>query len=217
MNNLHIIFLLILAFIPLFGCQKSNNISTKIDIKSYINDFELLQENPNDQTSIKITSPNAIIDPSNNDIQIFDSLIEILNNDGQDFQIKSGNSNLNNLSNFIKVFNNVKISFLDKDDYYITTNSLNWYLNTSIIDITNPILINFDGTMIKGSNGIYDIDSSLLNIYNINLNRNIFNSDGKQEYQLEIKSDFAKWFKNENTFVFSSNKKQVESTIRFNY
>ena len=39
-------------------------------------DFELLQENPNNQTSVKITSPKAIIDPSNNNLEILESTIE---------------------------------------------------------------------------------------------------------------------------------------------
>ena len=44
-------------------------------------------------------------------------------------------------------------------------------------------------------------------------NRSIFNNDGKEKYQIEIKSDFAKWIKNENTLEFKSNNKQVETTI----
>jgi len=65
---LPIYFLLIITTLPLFGCQKSNKSSTQIDNKSYIKDFELLQENPNNQTSVRITSPKAIIDPTNNDM-----------------------------------------------------------------------------------------------------------------------------------------------------
>ena len=135
MKYLPIYFLLIITTLPLFGCQKSNKSSTQIDNKSYIKDFELLQENPNNQTSVRITSPKAIIDPTNNDIDIFDSSIELLNKNGQDFKVKSGNSSLNNLTNSIRVFNSVNISFLDNQDYYINTNSFDWDLNTSIINI----------------------------------------------------------------------------------
>ena len=56
---------------------RNQKILTQIDNKSYIKDFELLQENPNNQTNVRITSPKAIIDPTNNNIEIFDSLIEI--------------------------------------------------------------------------------------------------------------------------------------------
>ena len=82
MNYLPIFFLLIITTLSIFGCQKSNKSSTQIDNKSYINDFELLQENPNKETSVKITSPKAIIDSTNNDIDIFDSSIELLNKNG---------------------------------------------------------------------------------------------------------------------------------------
>ena len=215
MKYLPIYFLLIITTIPLFGCQKSNNKSTQLDNKSYINDFELLQENPNNQSSIKISSPKAIIDPTNNDIDIFDSSIELLKKNGQDIIVKSGNSTLNNLNNSIRVFNSVKISFLDKQDYYINTNSFDWDLNASIIDINDPVNINFDNTRINATNGFYNIDSSLLKIDNSEFNRYIYNSKGEEEYQVKIISDFAKWFKKDNTLVFTSNEKQVETTINF--
>ncbi len=215
MKYLQIYSLLIIIILPLFGCQKSNKSSSQIDNKSYINDFELLQENPNNQTSIKITSPKAIIDPKNNNIEILDSSIEIINNNGQDFNVRSGNSTLNNLNNSIRVFNSVNISFPNNKDYYITTNSFDWDLNTSVIDISKPVKINFDNTNITASNGFYNIDSSLLKIDNSDFNRYIFNSEDEEEYQIKIKSDFAKWFKKDNTLVFTSNMKQVETTINF--
>ena len=88
-------------------------------------------------------------------------------------------------------------------------------LNTSIIDINNPVNINFDTTRINASNGFYNIDSSLLKIDNSEFNRSIYNSKGEEEYQLIIISDFAKWFKKDNTLVFTSNEKQVETIINF--
>ncbi len=215
MKYLPIYFLLIISTLPLFGCQKSNKSSTQKDNKSYIKDFELLQENPNNQTSVKITSPKATIDPKNNDIDIFDSSIELLNKNGQDFKVKSGKSTLNNLTNSISVFNSVNISFLDKQDYYINTNSFYWDLNTSIIDINNPLNINFDNTRINATNGVFNTYASLLKIDNSELNRSIYNSKGEEEYQVIIISDFAKWFKKDNTLVFTSNEKQVETTINF--
>tara|TARA_Y100001968_G_scaffold119925_1_gene109245 strand:+ start:293 stop:952 length:660 start_codon:yes stop_codon:yes gene_type:complete len=208
-------FLVILTICPLFGCKNSNQTKIELDNKSYINNFELVQENPNNQTSVKITSPEAIIDPSNNDIEIFESSIEILNENGYDFKIKSGNSTLNNLTNSIRVFNNVNISFIDKEDYYIITNSFDWDLNTSVIDINNPVNINLEDSRIIAMSGVYNIDSSMLKMYNTEFSRNVFNSEGEKEYQLGIKSDFAKWFKNDNALVFTSNQKQVETTINF--
>ena len=215
MKYLPIYFFLILITLPLFSCQKSKQSSTQIDNKSYIKDFELLQENPNNQTSVRITSPEAIIDQANNDIDIFDSSIELLNKNGQDFKVKSGNSTLNNLTNSIRVFNSVNISFLDKQDYYINTNSFDWDLNTSIIDINEPLNINFDNTRINATNGFFNIDSGLLKIDNSEFNRPIYNPKGEEEYQVKIISDFAKWFKKDNTLVFTSNEKQVETTINF--
>ena len=215
MKLFNIYLLLIISIFPLFGCQKSNKSTAKIDNKSYINDFELLQENPNNQTSVKITSPRAIIDPRNSDIEIYDSSIVILNKNGIDFNVKSGNSILNNLSNNIRVFNNVNISFLKNLNYIISTNSLNWDLNTSVIDINNPLDINFENTMINASRGLYNIKTSLLKIDNSKFNRIIKNSEGIEEYEVEILSDFAKWFKKNNKLVFTSNEKQVETTINF--
>ena len=215
MKYLTIYVLLIITTLPLFGCRNSNKSSTQIDNKSYINDFELIQENPNNQSSVRITSPKAIIDPTNNDIDIFDSSIELLNKNGQDFKVKSGNSTLNNLTNSIRVFNSVNISFLDNQDYYINTNSFDWDLNTSIIDIKDPLNINFDNTRINATNGFFNIDESLLKIDNSEFNRSINNPKSDEEYQVKILSDYAKWFKKDNTLLFTSNEKQVETTINF--
>ena len=213
MNYLSIYVLLIITILPLYGCLKTRETSSQIGKKSFINVFELVQENPKNQTSLKITSPKAIIDPTNNDIEIFDSSIELLNKNGQDFKVISGNSVLNNLTNSIRVFNKVNISFFENYDYYISTDSFVWDLNTSIININNPVLIYFNSTNINAAKGLYDIDSSLLKIFNSEFNRSIFNSEGEEEYHIKIKSDFAKWFKKDNTLEFTSNEKQVETNI----
>ena len=215
MKLFNIYLLLIISIIPLFGCQKSNKSTAKIDTKSYINNFELLQENPNNESSVKITSPRAIIDPRNSDLEIYDSSIVILNKNGIDFKVKSGNSILNNLSNNIRVFKNVNISFLKNSNYIISTNSMNWDLNTSVIYINNPLDINFENTKINASRGLYNIETRLLKIENSKFNRIIKNSEGIEEYEVEILSDFAKWFKKNNKLVFISNEKQVETTINF--
>ena len=215
MNKFYKFFFLLFIFFPIFGCQETKNSSLSVNSKSYINDFELLQENPNNQTSIKITSPKAIIDPTNNDIEIFESSIDLFNKNGLELKVKSGHATLNNLTSIIRVFNSVNISFPNKQDYYITTNSFDWNLNTSIIDINDSVLINFDNTMINATNGFYNIDLSLLKIDNSEFNRYIYNSVGQEKYQVKIKSDFTKWFKKDNTLVFISNEKQVETTINF--
>ena len=213
MRSLPIYYLLIIVILPIFGCKNINKPPTQIYNKSFLVDFELLQENPYNQNSLKITSPKAIIDPTNNNINIFDSSIVLLNKNGQDFKVNSGNSTLNNLSNSIRVFNSVKISFLDNKDFYINTNSLDWDLNTSIINIDDLVNINFNNTRIIATNGFYNIDASLLKIDNSEFNRYIYNSKGEEEYHIKIISDFTKWFKEDNTLVFNSNNKQVETTI----
>ena len=215
MKYFQIYFLLILSSLLLLGCQQSNKSASQIDNKSYINNFELLQENNSNDTRVRISSPKAIIDPISNDIEIFDSSIDILNKNTLEIQVQSGNSTLNNLSNTIKVFNNVNISFLDNENYFISTNSFNWDLNTSIIDIKNPLNINFNNTDIIASNGFFNIESGLLKIDNSIFNRTVYNSEDIEKYQIQINSDVTKWFKNKNTLVFTSNEKQVETTINF--
>ena len=208
-------FVLIITILPLLSCQKSKKSLSQLDNKSYIKEFEIVKENNNNQTSVKITSPKAIIDQTISNIEILESLIEIYDKNGSDLKVKSGYSTLNNLNNSIRVFNNVNISFIKNKNYFITTNSFDWDLNSSIIDINNPVYINFDKTKINATSGMYYVDSGLLKIYNSVLMRNIYNSEGEKEYHLKIKSDFAKWFKKNNTLVFKSNEKQVETTINF--
>ena len=215
MKQTYLYFLIVLAIYPLLGCQKSSKPLAQLDNNSYITNFELLQKNTSNDTRIRITSPKAKLDQTNNIIEIVDSSIEIINKEGQDFKVKSGYSTINNMSNLINVFKNVTISFIDNKDYYITTNSFNWDLNTSIIDIDSPLNMNLDNTKILATNGLYNLDLNRFKIDNSIFNRTFYNSEGKITYQVEIKSDLANWLKNENSLVFKSNGKQVETSIKF--
>ena len=106
-----------------------------------------------------------------------------------DVLIKSGNSTLNNSTNLIKSYNNVNISILETENYFVITDSFVWDLNSSTINLTNPLDINFGNTMITSSSGIYNINSSLLKIDNNIFKRSVYNSDGIEQYQIEIISD----------------------------
>ncbi len=215
MNKTILYIFAIITIFPLFSCQKKYNQSKEIDNISYINDFELLQKNVKNNTRIKITSPQAIIDPSNNDLEILDSSIEILNSKGREIKVKSGKSSLNNKKNLIRVYNNVNISLLNNKNSSIKTNSFDWDLNKSIINLNNPLFINFENTQISSSSGYYNIQTDQLNINNNIFNRNILNNDGKTIYQIKILADMAKWIKIDNSLEFNSTDKQVESTIYF--
>ena len=204
------------SILTLLACQNNdNNNVIDVDNKSYITEFELIQDNPKNDSRVEIKSSKAIIDPSNNDIEILDSSILILNNNVQDIQIKSGRSNLNNFKNSIQVYNNVFISLLDGSNSYIKTNSLNWNLSTTNIIFNNPIDINLNNTSIHSTDGIYNTELNLLKINNNVFNRTIYNSEGEEKYRIEIKSDQAKWFKNKELLEFSSKGSQVETTIKF--
>ena len=205
--------ILVFSVFPLMSCQRSNNNIVEVDNNSYISDFELVQKNQTNSTIIKIISPKAIIDNFNNGIKIFDSSIEISNKNLKDIIIKSGNANLNNIDNIIKVFNNVNISLVDSKNYFVNTESFIWDLSKSSINLDKPLDIELDNTNITSSSGSYNIKSGELKIMNNYFNRSIFNNDGDEKYQIEIKSDVAKWIKNVNTLEFKSNNKQVETTI----
>ncbi len=205
--------ILVFSVFPLMSCQRSNNNIVEVDNNSYISDFELVQKNQDNDSIIKIISPKAIIDNFNNGIKIFDSSIEISNKNLKDIIIKSGNANLNNIDNIIKVFNNVNISLVDSKNYFVNTESFIWDLSKSSINLDKPLNIDLDNTNITSSSGSYNIKLGELKIMNNYFNRSIFNNDGNEKYQIEIKSDVAKWIKNENTLEFKSNNKQVETTI----
>tara|TARA_B100000700_G_scaffold207206_1_gene227729 strand:+ start:639 stop:1211 length:573 start_codon:yes stop_codon:yes gene_type:complete len=186
-----------------------------MDNNSQIIDFELLQENPKSENSIRITSPKAIINPNTNDISIFDSSIEIFSKNGGDILVKSGESSFYNSQSLIEVYNKVFITLLDEDNHFIRTSSLNWDLDTSSISLDSPLDINFDNTNISSSNGLYNINLGILTIYNNNLKRNIINMNSRENYEVKIISDFARWTKESNLLEFISNNKQVETTINF--
>tara|TARA_Y100001968_G_scaffold319308_1_gene350636 strand:- start:564 stop:1217 length:654 start_codon:yes stop_codon:yes gene_type:complete len=214
MNKL-INILSIFSFIPLLACSNSKDISIEIDSTSYINDFELRQENIQNDSLIIIKSPQALIDINNNDVEIFNSLIKIKNKFGTNIQINSGNSTFSNNSNLIKLYNNVEISLLDYQNSFIKTESFDWDLNQSKIILNNPLNIQFNNTQINSSKGLFNLDSNFLIINDNILNRNILDSKGKEKYIIEIHSDIAKWYKDENQIQFISEKEQVETNIYF--
>ena len=209
-----LLFLLSIFSIFSLSCQKTSN-NSEIDNNSYINDFELIQQNPINDNLIIINSKRAIIDQAKNDIKIFKSTIKIINENEKDIIINSGNSILNNSDNIINVYNNVFISLLDYRETFIKTKAFDWNLNTSLINLNNPLDIKYENTIIKSSNGTYDIDSRFLKINNNIFNRVVYNSIGEAKYNIEIISDTAKWFNNKNILEFKSNNKQVETTINF--
>ena len=215
MNKVYLYLFFSIIIVSLIGCKKGDDKETIVDIKSYITDFELKQENASNDTIIQINSPKAVIDPINNDIEIFDSSIKILNDNSNDIKITSGKSILNNSTNKIKVFNNVYISLLDSKNSFIKTNNLYWDLNTSNITLNSPLKINFDNTQINSSYGFYNVESSVLNINNNIFNRSILNKEGHPIFQIIIFSDEAKWIKESNSLEFISNEKQIETTINF--
>ena len=213
MNRYILYFLIILPIFTLLSCQKSKPNKLAVDNKSYIKKFELIQKNASNKTTIKITSPKAIIDPLNNNIEVIDSSIEILNKKGDNLKVESGKSIFNNSKNLLNVYNNVYISLLDHKNSFIKTNSFDWDLNTSNINLYSPLDINFENSRITSSYGSYNIDSSQLNLSNNVFNTSIQNSEGNQLYQIEIISDKSKWFKYNNSLEFASTEKQVETTI----
>ena len=215
MRKILLFIFTITTFLPLSSCQKTQRKSIEIDNRSYLKQFELIQKNSSNDTIINITSPKAIIDKKNNDIEIFDSSIEIIKQNGMDFKITALNSTLNNYKNLIRVYNNVNIYLMENINSYITTNSLDWDLNTSNINLNTPLLINFDNTTIVASDGIYDIELGNLKLNNNIFNRNVLNKERDPIYQIEIIADNANWFKENNLFEFTSNEKQVETTIKF--
>tara|TARA_Y100001968_G_scaffold31865_1_gene24495 strand:+ start:1007 stop:1666 length:660 start_codon:yes stop_codon:yes gene_type:complete len=215
LNKILLYFFALFSFLPLISCQQTAYRTKDNDNKSYINDFELLQENSSNNTSIVIKSPKAIIDPTKNYIEIINSSINILNNDKKDVSIIAGTSLLNNANNSISVYNNAYISLLDSNNTYIQTNSFDWDLNSSILQLPTPLDINYNNTNIISSNGIYNINSRLLNLDNIIFNRSIIGPSGYTLYKINIISDHAKWSKDKKILEFHSNNKQVKSTIDF--
>ena len=86
-----------------------------------------------------------------NDIEIFDSSIKIIKSKGNDIEINSGKSKLNNYKQLIRVYNNVFISILDKNKTLIKTNSFDWELNSSDINFNRPLYIDSENTKIISS------------------------------------------------------------------
>ena len=213
MNKSKLYFFILVISLPIIGCQKNYQTIEDVDNISYIKEFELLQKNSDNKNTIKITSPKASLDPVKNLIEISSGSIQISNNKGNDLLIKSGMSVIDNTNKFIKIYDNVNISFFDTNNYTLYTKSVNWDLNKSNIDLNSSLYIDFDKSKIISENGTYNLNSTILKLYNNKFNRSIFSMNGAEKYQIEIVSDIAKWIKKNNSIEFTSNDKQVETTI----
>ena len=213
--KLNLFLINIFTFLALLGCQRVNEKTNIVDRGSYISDFELIQENPSTDNKIIIKSPMAVINSTTNDIEIMDSSIILNSETGNNIKVISGKTSLKNSENLIRAYNGVKISLLNKDKYLINTESFIWNLNESKIDMKSTLDINFGNTSIISSSGSYDTISSNLKIKNNIFNRTILNLEGKNEFHIEILSDNANWIQENNIIEFTSNKNQVETTIKF--
>ena len=213
MHNLHKLILFSILFFPLSSCQNSSNLRSEIDNKGYLTEFNLIQENPINNSTIIINSPKAIIDQKNNDLKIFDSSIEFNDTSNSNIFIKSGESSINQSTNTIESIDNVNISFGHDNLSNITTDKLFWNLDTSIIVIDSKLIFNFDDTKILSDKGIYFTNISQLILDNVFYQKNFTNAQGDQIYNIIIKSDSASWLKENKLLEFTSTNKQVESNI----
>ncbi len=218
MKSKTIVFISILISIPLTSCNRNSVLDTNIDNKAYITDFELIQQNPRNNTKIKINSPKAILDSSTQNIEIINSQIEILGEYQKNIKIKSGKALLNNTRNHISAKDNIVITDNKQTDNSIKTDQLSWELNKSIINLDKELIINFANTNIYSKEGIYDLNLNKLDLKNVFFTRKIKNRKGFTSYDIIINADNSKWLKENNSLEFSSDNGQVETTIDiFNY
>ena len=213
MNILLKYFLTPISILLLFSCQRPEKKSLDIEDKSYITDFELIQRNIRNDSSVKINGPKAIIDQTTNKFEIFDSSIQLSSKTGKNLYINSGRSTLNSSQNIIRVFDNVNITLENNQNSFIKTNSFDWDLSRSLMNLNSPLEVNFINTKILSDRGKYNINKNQLKLNNNIFKRNIFNVNGIKQYRIEIISDVAIWSKQNNLLTFKSNDKQVESTI----
>tara|TARA_B100000579_G_scaffold400046_1_gene381399 strand:- start:223 stop:882 length:660 start_codon:yes stop_codon:yes gene_type:complete len=213
MNILIKYFLTPISILLLLSCQRSEKKSVDIEDKSFITDFELIQRNTRNDSTIKINSPKAIIDQTTNEFEIFDSSIQLSNKTGKNLYINSGRSTLNSSQNVIRVFNNVNITLENNQNSFIKTDSFDWDLSRLIMTLNSPLEVNFNNTKIRSDTGKYNLNKNQLKLNTNIFKRNFFNINGVKQYRIEIISDVAIWSKENNLLTFKSNDSQVESTI----
>ena len=208
-------FITSISILLLLACERKDKNSFVPDDKSYITDFELIQRNIRNDSSIQINSPKAIINQSTNEFEIFDSSIKLSNKTGKNLLINSGRSTLNSSQNIVRLFNNVNITLEKNQNFLINTDSFDWDLGESLMNLVSPLEVNFKNTKILSDSGKYNIDTNHLKLNNNIFKRSIFNTNGIKQYQIEIISDVVMWSRQNNLLEFKSNEKQVESTIDF--
>ncbi len=204
--------------LSLISCKNNRSIEKNIDYNSHITDFELIHDNPLNNTKIIINSPKAILDSSTQNIQIKDNKMEIIDKSETNVTIKSGNATFNNKTKIISATDNIVITDSQNQASSIETSMLNWNLNNSIINLDNEMLINLPNTNIYSKEGTYNISLDLIKLNDVLFTSTSNTKNGLTSYEISITADNTKWLKENNSLEFTSEKGQVETTINlFNY
>ena len=214
MKNIFLITITLFYIIPLLSCKREVSTTDQNDNKSYLSDFELIQERPNN-TKIEITSPKAILSSISQNLEIYNTNVKITNFQGISYDIISGKSFLHNANQTIRLFNDVIITGFEKDDSKITTSEFTWFLDKSLINLDNNLKINFNNTKIYSTNALFNLNNNLMHLYSVEFYREINNQNGRNNNLVTIIADNAKWQKQDGIIEFTSNQKQVETTIDF--
>ena len=215
MNRIFNTALLSISLLITSSCKINRDNINKPDEYSYLTNFEMVQQRADKINKVIISSPKAILNPTNNQIDIIRSNIEIINNNGKKFNIKSGKALLDNSNKQINISKDVTIIGDNYDKSYIKTNSLTWNLEKSSINIQNDLTITLKNTKIYSINGFYDLNKGRIDLNSVELYRDIFNKNGFKSHSIIVLADRGNWVKENNDFKFTSGENQVETTVKF--
>ena len=212
-KRLSISVILLLSLQLIVGC-KSKLVEDET-VNFNIIDFNLDQLDSDGNIQFNLKSKEALIDPTNTNINISKLRITLYRNSTAIYLISSKLGYFDRLRNIITLKREVILKDLTaRNNSEIITDRLTWNLNSKILHLEGNIKMTTDSSKLIAHKAIYDQNINKINIYQIKKYEVYnYNNDLKTRPTFSLMSDKAILDRANNKLVFYSDLNKVQSKI----
>ncbi|ABX08829.1 LPS export ABC transporter periplasmic protein LptC [Prochlorococcus marinus] len=200
---------LIFIFFSIASCTHSSQDSN--DYLYSINKFNLNQSDAEGNKLFDLTSPSAIIDNVNKQIETSTANIIIYNSKKPLYNIKSNSSKINDNGKIMYLDGNVKLQNIENKNIFIKSTKVEWHTQKSSINFLGDVFGNFNTTSIRSKRATYNLNLERITFYDI-YDFNII-SDNSRKKIFKVYASSAIWDGKSGTFEFFTNDQPVKSQV----
>ncbi len=215
-KRLSITIILLLPFQLIVGCK--SKLFENETVNYNIIDFNLDQLDSDGNVQFNLKSKEALIDPTNTNINISKLRITLYRKNTAIYSISSKVGYFDRLRNIITLKRGVLLKDLTaNNNSEIYTDQLTWNLNRNRLHLDGNIELTTDSSKLIAQKATYDNTSNQITIYQIKKYEIYnFNNELKTLPAFSLMSDKAILYRSNNKLVFYSDLNKVESKINLN-